>query len=296
MRERGQTRATPPALKECHQVFALRWLVASASVGASRDIEMASLLNDNTHASAYSKVPAVTLMFWLVKIAATTLGETGGDALSMSLGLGYLASTAIFAVIFAVAVAAQIRAKQFHPWLYWLTIIATTTVGTTLADFADRSLGIGYAGGASLLLGLLIASLATWYRALGSVSVDTVSSRDAEIFYWVTIMFSQTLGTALGDWTADTAGLGYSGGAALFTGLLAVVAAAYFFTALSRTALVWAAFILTRPLGAVVGDFLDKPVAEGGLALSRYAASAVLLIFIVACIRLFPQRPATKRH
>jgi uncharacterized membrane-anchored protein len=243
-----------------------------------------------------AKVPAVTLVFWIIKIAATTLGETGGDAVSMSMDLGYLAATGIFAVVFLFAVAAQVAAESFRPLLYWTTIIATTTVGTTLADFADRSLGIGYAGGASLLLGLLIASLATWYRALGSVSVDTVSSRDAEIFYWVTIMFSQTLGTALGDWTADTAGLGYSGGAALFTGLLAVVAAAYFFTALSRTALFWAAFILTRPLGAVVGDFLDKPVAEGGLALSRYAASAVLLIFIVACIRLFPQRPATKRH
>src|SRR5213082_3146222 len=199
-----------------------------------------------------SKVPEVTLIFWIIKIAATTLGETGGDAVSMSMNLGYLVGTGIFAAIFVAAVIAQISAKQFHPLLYWATIIATTTVGTTLADFADRSLGIGYAGGSSLLFALLIASLAIWYRSLGTISVDTVSSPKAEIFYWVTIMFSQTLGTALGDWTADTAGLGYTGGIIIFVSLLALVAAAYFWTRISRTALFWTAFILTRPLGAVV--------------------------------------------
>ena len=242
---------------------------------------------------ALSKVPEVTLLFWIIKIAATTLGETGGDAVSMSMNLGYLVGTAIFAAIFIVAVGAQIAAKRFHPFLYWATIIATTTVGTTLADFADRSLGIGYAGGASLLLFvLLIASLAVWYRTLGSVSVEPISSPKAEMFYWVTIMFSQTLGTALGDWTADTAGLGYAGRRVVFGALLALVAAAYFWTTISRTLLFWAAFMLTRPLGAVVGDFLDKPISAGGLALSRYSASATLLAFIVACILIFPQRAA----
>ena len=239
-----------------------------------------------------SKVPEVTLLFWVIKIAATTLGETAGDAVSMSMNLGYLVGTGIFAAIFLVAVSAQIRAKQFHPFLYWTTIIATTTVGTTLADFADRSLGIGYAGGTALLLTLLLVSLGVWYRTMGSVSVDTVSEPKAEMFYWVTIMFSQTLGTALGDWTADTAGLGYTGAAVVFGSLLALVVAAYFWTRISRTALFWAAFILTRPLGAVVGDFLDKPISEGGLALSRYSASAALVVFIIACILLFPQRPA----
>jgi uncharacterized membrane-anchored protein len=243
-----------------------------------------------------SKVPEVTLLFWVLKIAATTLGETGGDAVSMSMDLGDLAATAIFAVIVLVAVGAQIAARRFNPYLYWTTIIATTTVGTTLADFADRSLGIGYAGGATLLFVLLIASLAVWYRTMGSVSVDTVSSPKTESFYWVTIMFSQTLGTALGDWTADTAGLGYTGSAAVFSALLALVAAAYFWSTISRTALFWAAFILTRPLGAVVGDFLDKPVSAGGLALSRYSASAALILFIIACLALFRQRAATKSH
>ena len=194
-----------------------------------------------------SKVPEVTLVFWIIKIAATTLGETGGDAVSMSMDLGYLVATAIFAAIFLVAVVAQIRAKGFHPFLYWATIIATTTVGTTLADFADRSLGIGYAGGSSLLFALLMASLAIWYRSLGTISVDTVSSPKAEMFYWVTIMFSQTLGTALGDWTADTAGLGYGGGAMVFGALLALIVAAYYWTNISRTLLFWSAFILTRP-------------------------------------------------
>jgi uncharacterized membrane-anchored protein len=243
-----------------------------------------------------SKVPEVTLTFWVIKIAATTLGETAGDAVSMSMKLGYLVGTAIFAVAFLLAVTAQVAARRFHPLLYWTTIIATTTVGTTLADFADRSLGIGYAGGSALLLALLLGSLAAWHRTLGTVSVESVSSPAAEVFYWVTIMFSQTLGTALGDWTADSAGMGYTGAAAVFGGMLALVAVAYRWTALSRTALFWAAFILTRPLGAVLGDFLDKPVAAGGLALSRYAASAVLLAFIVACILGLRQRSARPAH
>jgi len=243
-----------------------------------------------------SKVPEVTLLFWIIKVAATTLGETGGDAVSMSMNLGYLVATGIFAAIFLLAIGAQIAAERFHPFLYWTTIIATTTVGTTLADLVDRSLGIGYAGGASLLLALVLASLAMWYRSLGSVSVDTVSSPKAEMFYWVTIMFSQTLGTALGDWTADTAGLGYRGGVAVFGVALALVTMAYYLTSVSRTALFWVAFILTRPLGAVVGDFLDKPVSAGGLALSRYSASAALLVFIVACILLIPQRAASRIH
>lgn len=246
--------------------------------------------------ASLSKVPEVTLLFWIVKIAATTLGETGGDAVSMSMDFGYLAATGIFGVIFAIAVRAQIVAKRFHPALYWTTIVATTTVGTTLADFADRSLGIGYAGGASLLFALLIASLAIWYRTMGSVSVDTVNSPKAEIFYWVTILFSQTLGTALGDWTADTAGVGYAGGTAVFSALLALMVAAYFWTSISRTLLFWAAFIITRPLGAVVGDFLDKPIDESGLALSRYSASAALALFMVACLVLFRHRAATESH
>jgi uncharacterized membrane-anchored protein len=244
----------------------------------------------------FSKVPEVTLIFWIMKIAATTLGETGGDAVSMSMSLGYLVGTAIFAAIFLVAVAVQIKAKGFHPLLYWATIIATTTVGTTLADYADRSLGIGYAGGTSLLFVLLMASLAIWYRSLGTVSVDTVSSPKAEMFYWVTIMFSQTLGTALGDWTADTAGLGYGGGAMVFSALLALIVAVYYWTNISRTLLFWAAFIITRPLGAVVGDFLDKPLSAGGLALSRYSASAVLFASILSCIFIFHQKAAKQCH
>jgi uncharacterized membrane-anchored protein len=246
--------------------------------------------------NALAKVPEVTAGFWLIKIAATTLGETGGDAVSMSMNLGYLAGTAIFAVIFLVAVAAQVKARGFHPFLYWTTIIATTTVGTTLADFTDRSLGIGYAGGSSLLLGLLLGSLFVWHRTLGSVSVSTVSTSKAEAFYWLTIMFSQTLGTALGDWTADTAGFGYTGAAVVFGGLLALVVALYYWTGVSRTLLFWAAFILTRPLGAVVGDFLDKPLSAGGLALSRYSASAVLLAFMLTAILMFRQRAARTAH
>ena len=242
------------------------------------------------------KVPQVTLMFWVIKIAATTLGETGGDAVSMSMNLGYLVGTAIFAVIFVGAVYAQIVAKRFHPAIYWATIIASTTVGTTLADFADRSLGIGYTGGSALLAVLLLSSLFLWYRTLGTVAIDSVSTPTAEIFYWATIMFSQTLGTALGDWMADSAGLGYLGAAAIFGGLLALVAAAYFRTKISHTMLFWAAFVLTRPLGAVVGDFLDKPIAKGGLELSRYTASAALLLFIAVAIVLVPQRAAARAH
>ncbi len=241
---------------------------------------------------ALSKVPQVTLLFWIIKIAATTLGETGGDAVSMSMNFGYLMGTVIFAAIFLIAVTAQILAKDFHPYLYWTTVIATTTVGTTLADYADRSLGIGYAGGSLLLLLLLMTSLYTWHRSLGTTSVASVNAPKAEMFYWVTIMFSQTLGTALGDWTADTANLGYTGAALIFSVLLALVAAAHFWTQISKTMIFWAAFILTRPLGAVVGDFLDKPIAQGGLALDRYSASAALLVFIIVCIMLFHQKPA----
>ncbi len=243
-----------------------------------------------------SKVPELTFIFWLIKIAATTLGETGGDMVSMSMNLGYLIGTAIFAVIFLVAVIIQIKAVKFHPIIYWFTIIATTTVGTTMADFADRSLSIGYAGGSSLLFCLLMASLFTWYKTLGTVAVASVSEPKAEMFYWVTIMFSQTLGTALGDWTADSEGLGYFWAGIIFSSLLAVVAGLYFWTHVSRTALFWAAFILTRPLGAVLGDFLDKPVDHGGLALSRYTASAVLLVFMLGCIFIFKQKPAQTRH
>ncbi len=252
-------------------------------------------MNDTLERSLV-KVPQVTLLFWVLKIAATTLGETGGDAVSMSMHLGYLVATGIFAAIFVVVVVAQIWARRFHPFLYWTTIVATTTVGTTLADFADRSLGIGYAGGTSLLLLLLLTSLGVWRLALGSVAVETVSSPPSEIFYWGTIMFSQTLGTALGDWTADSAGLGYLGGVGVFVLLLALVIAAYFLTRVSRTALFWAAFVLTRPLGAVVGDFLDKPLTAGGLAISRYTASATLIGFMLVCIVLLPQQASSRSH
>lgn len=245
---------------------------------------------------ALTKVPEVTLVFWIIKIFATTLGETGGDAVSMSMDLGYLVATAIFAAVFVGAVWVQIRAKRFHPYIYWTTIVATTTVGTTLADFATRSLGIGYAGGSSMLLLLLLASLAVWHRTMGTVSVESISTPKVEVFYWVTIMFSQTLGTALGDWTADTAGFGYTGAAIGFTALLALVAAAYLWTRTSRTFLFWAAFVLTRPLGAVVGDFLDKPTENGGLALSRYSASAALVGLIIVCLFAFKHRAASKSH
>jgi uncharacterized membrane-anchored protein len=254
------------------------------------------LAGDTMSKETLSKVPEVTLIFWIVKIAATTLGETGGDAVSMSMDLGYLVATGIFAAIFVLAVGVQIAARRFHPALYWATIIATTTVGTTMADFATRSLGIGYAGGSLLLLTLLLASLWLWHRTLGSVSIDTVSTPQTEMFYWVTIMFSQTLGTALGDWTADTRGLGYLGSAVIFGALLALTAAAYYRTKLSHTLLFWTAFILTRPLGAVLGDFLDKPLEKGGLNLSRYTASATLLVAIVVLMLAFPQKAARKVH
>jgi uncharacterized membrane-anchored protein len=240
-----------------------------------------------------SKVPEVTLVFWIIKVLATTLGETGGDAVSMSLNLGYAISSFIFIGIFALAVIAQISAKKFHPFLYWIVVVATTTAGTTMADFADRSLGIGYPGGASLLFALLMASLAVWYWAEGSVSVNTVSTPRVETFYWVAILFSQTLGTALGDWMADTNGLGYGDGSLVFGAGLVLIAAAYFFTNISRTLLFWAAFILTRPLGATLGDLLDKPLNDGGLAFSRFYASGILAALIIACVALLPQRAGT---
>ncbi|HEX3936472.1 MAG TPA: hypothetical protein VHX43_03125 [Xanthobacteraceae bacterium] len=244
----------------------------------------------NPAAQTASKVPEVTLVFWIIKIAATTLGETGGDTVTMTLNWGYLLGTALFLSLLVVFVILQIAAKKFHPFLYWATIVASTTAGTTMADFCDRSLGIGYAGGSSLLFVCLMATLAVWYWSLGSISVATVNTAKVEIFYWVAITFSQTLGTALGDWTADDTGLGYDGGALLFAAGLGVLAALYFWTGLSRVFLFWAAFILTRPLGATVGDFLDKPVHDGGLALSRPIASAVIAVFILACILVLPQR------
>ena len=251
---------------------------------------------------ALTKVPAVTLGFWIIKIFATTLGETGGDSVTMTwlgettahpIPNGYLIGTAMFGLALVVLVCAQIRAKRFNPWLYWATIVASTTCGTTLADFADRSLGIGYPGGSLSLLGFVLLSLFAWYRALGTIDVNTVSGPREETFYWITITFSQTLGTALGDWIAD-AGLGYSGGAVVFGAALAVLAILYFTSRVSRVALFWAAFILTRPLGATVGDFLDKPIDKGGLEFSRPLASAILAALIVALILLVPQKPG--RH
>jgi uncharacterized membrane-anchored protein len=241
-----------------------------------------------------SKVPEVTLGFWIIKIIATTLGETAGDAVSMTMHLGYAVSSIIFIGIFLVAVSAQIAAKSFHPFLYWAVIVATTTAGTTMADFADRSLGIGYAGGAAILFALLMASLLVWYLTVGSISVTNITSPKVELFYWTTILFSQTLGTALGDWVADTNGLGYEGGALVFGAGLVLVAAAYFYTNVSRALLFWSACILTRPLGATLGDLLDKPLADGGLEIDRLYASAVLAALMIACILLFEQRPG--RH
>jgi uncharacterized membrane-anchored protein len=237
-----------------------------------------------------SKVPAVTLVFWIIKIFATTLGETAGDTLSMTMDWGYLASTGVFLAILIVLIGAQIKAQAFHPLLYWATIIASTTAGTTMADFATRSMGIGYTGGSALLLACVLGSLAIWYRAMGSISVETVHEPRAEVYYWTAITFSQTLGTALGDWAADTGGLGYSGGAVVFGAALLAVAALYFWTKVSRVSLFWAAFILTRPLGAMVGDFLDKPIEKGGLDFSRPLASLVLAVAILTCILIFPQR------
>jgi uncharacterized membrane-anchored protein len=236
-----------------------------------------------------SKVPAVTLGFWIIKILATTLGETGGDTVTMTMDLGYLVGTAIFLTALIVLVAFQIAAKRFHPFLYWATIIASTTAGTTMADFADRSLGIGYTGGSLLLLACVLASLLFWYKSEGTVSVNTVTTRKAEAFYWITITFSQTLGTALGDWIAD-AGLGYEGGALVFGAGLMLLAMLYWWTEISRVTLFWAAFILTRPLGATIGDFLDKPIANGGLNLSRPLASAVIAAILIALVLILPQR------
>jgi len=244
----------------------------------------------------FGKVPEVTLIFWIMKILATTLGETGGDAVSMSMDLGYLVSTGIFGIVFVIMVTVQISSKKFRPIIYWTTIIATTTIGTTMADFADRSLHIGYAGGTTLLCTLLMLSLFVWHRVLGSIAVNTVSSPKSEMFYWITIMFSQTLGTALGDWTADTAGMGYVRGAMIFGAMLLVIALAYYRTKISRTGLFWAAFILTRPLGAVAGDFLDKPLNKGGLELSRYTASAAILVLILMFIFFFSHKAARKAH
>jgi len=243
-----------------------------------------------TSVAVASKVPEVTLAFWIIKIAATTLGETGGDTVTMTLNWGYLAGTALFLGALIVLVWTQITAKRFHTVLYWATIVASTTFGTTMADFADRSLGIGYTGGAPLLFACLMIVLGGWYLSQGTVSVYSVTTPKAEIFYWAAITFSQTLGTALGDWMADTGGLGYEGGALVFGAALAVVAGLYFWTGVSRVALFWAAFILTRPLGATVGDFLDKPIANGGLAISRPLASAVIAVFIVICLVALPQR------
>ncbi len=239
------------------------------------------------------KVPEVTLAFWVIKIAATTLGETGGDAVSMTFGLGYLVSTILFAALFLALAAAQIRAKSFHPWLYWAVIVATTTVGTTMADFADRSLGIGYTGGTSILLILVLASLGAWWFTEGTVSVNRIATPRAEMFYWVTILFSNTLGTALGDFLADDGGLGYEGGSLVFGAVILLIALAYYRTAISRTLLFWAAFVMTRPLGATLGDTLTKPLASGGLNLSRITSSLVIAAFIVACIWLLPQRAGT---
>jgi uncharacterized membrane-anchored protein len=238
-----------------------------------------------------SKVPEVTLGFWLIKILATTLGETGGDSVTMTLNWGYLTGTAIFLSLLVVLVIAQIAARKFHPLLYWATIVASTTAGTTMADFADRSLGIGYTGGSSLLLACVLAVLGLWYWSEGTISVETVNTPKVEAFYWAAITFSQTLGTALGDWMADTTGLGYEGGALVFAAGLALLAVLYYWTDVSRVLLFWAAFILTRPLGATVGDFLDKPLNHGGLALSRPMASAVIGAMILAAILVLPQRP-----
>jgi uncharacterized membrane-anchored protein len=247
---------------------------------------------------AVSKVPEVTLGFWLIKIACTTLGETGGDWVTMSLNLGYLVGSLIFLAGFVVLVAAQIRARNFYPWLYWATIVATTTLGTTLADFFDRSLGVGYPGGVAVILALLVASLAIWYRAEGTVSIESVATARVEWFYWITILFSQTLGTALGDWVAgeDRGGLGvgYEVGAAIFGAGLVVVALLWLWPRVSRTALFWFAFVLTRPLGATLGDLLDKPIADGGLHFNRLYASSLLLVFIVGCIAVLPQRAARR--
>jgi uncharacterized membrane-anchored protein len=247
-------------------------------------------MSDQAARETPSKVPEVTLAFWVLKIAATTLGETGGDSVTMTLGWGYLAGTALFVGLLLILVVAQIRAKVFRPFLYWATIVASTTFGTTMADFADRSLGIGYTGGSAMLLGCLIVVLTVWYASEGTISVNTVSTPRVEALYWGAITFSQTLGTALGDWAADTGGLGYGDGALVFAAGLAVIVGLYLWTNMSPVLLFWAAFILTRPLGATVGDFLDKPVPDGGLALSRPLASAAIAVFILMGLIMLPQR------
>jgi uncharacterized membrane-anchored protein len=247
-------------------------------------------------ASAVSKVPQLTLGFWIVKVAATTLGETGGDWVTMSLKLGYLIGSGIFAVIFIGLVCGQIKAERFHPFLYWATIVATTTLGTTMADFFDRSMGVGYPGGVAIVFALLLASLALWYKTEGTVAVQSVTAPRAEWFYWITILFSQTLGTALGDWVAGSdeggLGLGYEYGALIFGAGLLIVGVLYFWPRISRTAIFWAAFVLTRPLGATLGDLLDKPLSQGGFEVSRLYASLILLVFMALCVVLLPQRPA----
>jgi uncharacterized membrane-anchored protein len=243
---------------------------------------------DQISENGLSKVAAVTFGFWIIKIIATTLGEVGGDAVTMSMNLGYLTGSLIFAAIFIAAVAAQISAQKFHPYLFWFVIVATTTFGTTLADFFDRSLGIGYIGGSSSLFVLLMATLGIWYWRMGSISTHSITSKQAEMFYWLAIMFSQTLGTALGDLLSETTG--YAGGVLVFAAGLAFVALLHFFTKANKVLLFWAAFILTRPLGATMGDFLDKPIAHGGLDLSRYTASAILALAIVGLVTLIPQR------
>jgi uncharacterized membrane-anchored protein len=247
----------------------------------------------DAHERRWSKVPEVTLTFWVIKVLATTLGETGGDTVTMTLDWGYLAGTLLFLSLLAVLVGIQIAAKRFHPLLYWSTIVASTTAGTTMADFADRSLGIGYTGGSLLLLACLLSVLGLWYRSQGTISVERVDNPKSEAFYWAAITLSQTLGTALGDQIADTSGLGYEGGALVFAAGLAVLAILYYRTDVSRVLLFWAAFILTRPLGATVGDFLDKPVSDGGLAFSRPIASAVIAALILAAVAILPQRPGS---
>ena len=263
---------------------------ASETLRFPQDEPMRQVSVASANAPRFSKVPEVALGFWIIKILATTLGETGGDAVTMSLNLGYAVGTLIFLAIFLGAVSVQIRSKNFNAYLYWLTIVATTTVGTTIADFVDRSLGIGYFGGSTLLFVCLAASLAVWRWSEGTVSVNAIVTPKAEAFYWITILFSQTLGTALGDWVADTNGLGYGGGAIVFAGALLIVLASYALTQVSRVTLFWSAFILTRPLGATLGDLLDKPVTHGGLEISRYLASGILAGFIVALIAVLPQR------
>ena len=256
-------------------------------------------MSERARHEVLSKVPALTLGFWIIKILATTLGETGGDTVTMTMGWGYLAGTALFAGALVALVVAQIATKRFHPYVYWATIVASTTFGTTMADFADRSLGIGYTGGSLLLLALLLATLALWYKSEGSISVDTVSTPRVEAFYWAAITFSQTLGTALGDWVADSGGLGYEGGALVFAAAIALVAVLYRWSRISHVLLFWMAFILTRPLGATVGDLLDKPKQLGGLALSRPWASLVIAAIVVVCVLVFPQRAghhAAGRH